>query len=489
MSASLARRLVGLAAAVAASSALLQAQTSRSPVADAAMAKDPTSVRQLLKSGADANAAQGDGMTALHWAALNGDGPLAEMLLVAGANPRATTRIGGFTPLHLATQNGRAAVIAPLVKGGAAVNARTATGTTPLMLAAASGNADVVRLLADCGRGARPGGGGPRTVGADVRRVARPHRRRQGAAREGRQRRVDLGGGRPVRRDRAGGCASRNRSARSRSRTEGAATSTPAAAPGGRCDRDRRSDAAIQVQRAHRQARRADRAAFRGPPGRDRRGEDADRRRRRRQPDVGRRSHQPDGDRRGERPLRPGAVSAREGRRRQPRHRRRDDAALRGAQRRVGAEVVLPAAACLPAAEGHLPRGDDHAARQGRRSERQARPHDLVHAVQLRPAARRGRRRHPVLARRLCQRHRGDEAAGRARRRCVDPDDAAGGERSLPPGRRARRRREPRSLRAADGADGRSRHPAAAGSGRAPATAKASPATPIASPPPGCWRP
>ncbi|MGE0363848.1 MAG: ankyrin repeat domain-containing protein [Vicinamibacterales bacterium] len=145
------RGLVAIAAAAALSSVLLQAQGSRSAVADAAMAKDAATVRQLLRTGADANAAQGDGMTALHWAAMNGDAALTEMLLVAGANPRATTRLGGFTPLHLATQNGRAAVVAPLVKGGAPVNARTSTGTTPLMLAAASGNADVVRQLAEAG--------------------------------------------------------------------------------------------------------------------------------------------------------------------------------------------------------------------------------------------------------------------------------------------------------------------------------------------------
>ncbi len=151
MSAPLLRRLVGIAGVVAVSSALLQAQTTRSAVADAAMAKNNATVRQLLKGGADANAAQGDGMTALHWAAMNGDAAMTEMLLVAGANPRATTRIGGFTPLHLATQNGRAVVVAPLVKGGAAVNGRTATGATPLMLAAAAGNPEVISALADGG--------------------------------------------------------------------------------------------------------------------------------------------------------------------------------------------------------------------------------------------------------------------------------------------------------------------------------------------------
>jgi ankyrin repeat protein len=90
-------------------------------------------------------------MTALHWAALQGDGALAEMLLVAGANAQATTRIGGFTPLHLAGQNGRAAAVAALLKGGAEVDARTSTGATPLMLAAASGDADAVIALAEGG--------------------------------------------------------------------------------------------------------------------------------------------------------------------------------------------------------------------------------------------------------------------------------------------------------------------------------------------------
>ena len=39
-------------------------------------------------------------MTALHWAAMKNDAELAQMLLYAGANVRATTRIGAYTPLH-----------------------------------------------------------------------------------------------------------------------------------------------------------------------------------------------------------------------------------------------------------------------------------------------------------------------------------------------------------------------------------------------------
>jgi uncharacterized protein len=58
---------------------------STAPVADAAMRRDAAAVKALLQRGADVNAAQGDGMTALHWAATHGDAELARMLLYAGA--------------------------------------------------------------------------------------------------------------------------------------------------------------------------------------------------------------------------------------------------------------------------------------------------------------------------------------------------------------------------------------------------------------------
>jgi ankyrin repeat protein len=69
------------------------------------------------------------------------------MLLYAGANVAAKTRIGGYTPLHLAAQVGHANVIAPLIASGAQVGAVTTTGATALMQAAHSGNAEAVRTL------------------------------------------------------------------------------------------------------------------------------------------------------------------------------------------------------------------------------------------------------------------------------------------------------------------------------------------------------
>ena len=121
------------------------------PVADAAMDGNRDAVKALLKQAADVNAAQGDGMTALHWAAIKNDAELVQTLLYAGANAKATTRIGAYTPLLLAAKSGNADVIEPLVKAGADVNAATSNGTTALMFAAASGNVAAVQALLERG--------------------------------------------------------------------------------------------------------------------------------------------------------------------------------------------------------------------------------------------------------------------------------------------------------------------------------------------------
>jgi len=128
--------------------AALGAAPTASPVADVARRGDRESVRSLLREGADVNASQGDGMSALHWAAASGDAEMAEMLLRAGANLQSVTRIGHYTPLHVACQGGNAAVVELLLEAGADASSRTSPGgTTPLHLAASSGSAEAVRLL------------------------------------------------------------------------------------------------------------------------------------------------------------------------------------------------------------------------------------------------------------------------------------------------------------------------------------------------------
>jgi ankyrin repeat protein len=128
----------------------LGAAQSGSALTDAAMRGDKAAVATLIKQGVDVGAAQGDGMTALHWAAERGDAELAEMLVYAGANVSAVTRIGLYTPLHLAAKAGSAPVAKVLIKGGADVNVKSnPSGATPMHLAALTGSAEVINLLAD----------------------------------------------------------------------------------------------------------------------------------------------------------------------------------------------------------------------------------------------------------------------------------------------------------------------------------------------------
>jgi ankyrin repeat protein len=106
--------LVGVVAAWS-SIAAVAARPPASPIADAAMRGDVATVRALIARRADVNAPQGDGMTALHWAADHGDSAMAAELLRAKANVTSRTRIGAYTPLHIAARTGSAAVVRALL--------------------------------------------------------------------------------------------------------------------------------------------------------------------------------------------------------------------------------------------------------------------------------------------------------------------------------------------------------------------------------------
>ena len=119
---------------------------------DAAMRGEIAVVRSLLKQDIDVNSAQGDGMTALHWAALKDNLEMATLLMEAGANVTATTRLGDLTPMFLACTHGNAAMIDLLLDAGGDPNtANTVNGQTALMRAAASGGADGVGRLLEAG--------------------------------------------------------------------------------------------------------------------------------------------------------------------------------------------------------------------------------------------------------------------------------------------------------------------------------------------------
>ncbi len=132
--------------------ALVWLAASDAPVADAAMRGDLEAVRALLRQGADANAAQADGMTALHWSAETGHAEMTEVLIYAGANLSAVTRLGSYAPLHLASRGRHGPVVEVLLSAGADPAVRTGTGEAqPLHFAAAAGSVRAVRALVSHG--------------------------------------------------------------------------------------------------------------------------------------------------------------------------------------------------------------------------------------------------------------------------------------------------------------------------------------------------
>jgi ankyrin repeat protein len=140
-----------LVALVVSMAQTVTAQAIKTSLTDAAMNGDTETVRALLAGGQDVDVAQGDGMTALHWAAFRDDVKMAALLVEADADVAAATRVGGILPLWLAATNGSAAMIDVLVDGGALVTWPTSTGATPLMAAATAGRVDAVERLLNHG--------------------------------------------------------------------------------------------------------------------------------------------------------------------------------------------------------------------------------------------------------------------------------------------------------------------------------------------------
>jgi uncharacterized protein len=115
---------------------------------------DKSQVAVLLQQRADPNAKEADGTTALMWAVRQSftkeDTAIAEMLLRAGADVKASNRYG-VTALYLACQNGNAAMIEKLLAAGADSNSTVTEGETALMTAARTGVIEAAKVLLDHG--------------------------------------------------------------------------------------------------------------------------------------------------------------------------------------------------------------------------------------------------------------------------------------------------------------------------------------------------
>jgi ankyrin repeat protein len=117
---------------------------------DAAERADIAAVRVMLDEGADVNARQADGSTALHAAVLENQAALVDLLLAAGADASAATRYN-VTPLAIAASNGNAEIVAALVEAGADPNETSREGQTALMTAALNGRTEAIRYLIENG--------------------------------------------------------------------------------------------------------------------------------------------------------------------------------------------------------------------------------------------------------------------------------------------------------------------------------------------------
>lgn len=115
-------------------------------LAAAAREADVETVRAVLRTGADVNAPDAEGTSALLWAAYNSSPELVAILLAAGADPNAASQFG-VTPLLQAARNGDAATVRALLEGGADVTRAVREGETPLMAAARSGHVEIVAQL------------------------------------------------------------------------------------------------------------------------------------------------------------------------------------------------------------------------------------------------------------------------------------------------------------------------------------------------------
>ena len=133
----------------------------------AAQAGDAESARLLLSAGANVDDTAADGNSALVVAAFAGQPTVARILIDGGA--RVDLAGGGYAPLHAAVLRGDAATVRALIDKGANVNLQltkgspvrrfgsqwalpsTLTGATPLLVAAAYLEVEIMRTLLAAG--------------------------------------------------------------------------------------------------------------------------------------------------------------------------------------------------------------------------------------------------------------------------------------------------------------------------------------------------
>lgn len=129
---------------------------------DAAKKGEETTVEWSVGRGADVNWRNSANArkTPLHKASENGHAAVVAQLLEANATLEAKD-IAYFTPLHLGAYNSHVAVVTQLLKAKADVNAENNFHFTALMFASRQGHASLVEILLEAGADVNLKGGQP----------------------------------------------------------------------------------------------------------------------------------------------------------------------------------------------------------------------------------------------------------------------------------------------------------------------------------------
>lgn len=109
-------------------------------------AKQEEAALYLLERGADPEAVDKNGESALIWAAFNGCGRVVQRLLAAGV-PVDFQAHDGNAALGDAARRGHLDIVRSLLAAGAQVNLRDQAGRTPLTQALEAGHDEIAELL------------------------------------------------------------------------------------------------------------------------------------------------------------------------------------------------------------------------------------------------------------------------------------------------------------------------------------------------------
>jgi len=138
--------LAGLLGSTILTGVAVAADTTNVPLVSAAKQGDRDTLRSLLNGIPQKVITGPEGTAALVWGVSRNDPAMVDMLLQAGASPKAANEFGA-TPLYAAAANQDPTMTRKLLAAGADPNVALAMGETPLMEAAGRGNLETVRAL------------------------------------------------------------------------------------------------------------------------------------------------------------------------------------------------------------------------------------------------------------------------------------------------------------------------------------------------------